>query len=139
MLPIYDYSGNQKNVVELTDIVNDLTTGGTNKPLSAEQGKVLNDKITNVAGKILQVGKVTCNFYDDSYLEGKVALQGFTFDVDKHNIFVTMRTVTGSAYQNVKDISCEGEGENITIWLGGTFVSGHVVSVFYMIVEKVGG
>lgn len=139
MLPIYEYDGTLAgNLLENTDVVNALTSSDTTKPLSAAQGKVLNDKITNVAGKILQVGRVTCNFYGDNYLEGIVALQGFTYDVNKHNIFVTMRTVPGSAYENVKGISCEGEGQNVTIWLGGTFTRGHVVNVFYMIVEKVG-
>lgn len=48
MLPIYDYTGNQKNVMELSDIVNNLTSGGTNKALSAEQGKVLSDKLNTI-------------------------------------------------------------------------------------------
>lgn len=139
MLPIYEYNGSLAgNLLENTDVVNALTSSDTTKPLSAAQGKALNDKITNVAGKILQVGSVTCVYYSESYLEGKIALQGYTFDVDKHKIFVTMRTVTGSAYENVKHITYEGEGQNMTIWLGGTFVSGHVVDVCYMIVEKVG-
>ena len=38
----YNYEGTvAANLVEDKDIVNDLTTGGTNKVLSAEQGKVL--------------------------------------------------------------------------------------------------
>lgn len=139
MLPIYEYNGTLAgNLLENTDVVNALTSSDTSKPLSAAQGKVLNDKIANVAGKILKVDNLTCSFYSESYLEGKIALQGFTFDVNKHKIFVTLRVVSGSAYQYVKSISYEGDGQNITIWLGGTFVSGHVVNVCYMIVEKVG-
>lgn len=139
MIPIYDYNGTlQGNTIEQSDVIDNLTSTSKNVPLSANQGKVLNDKITNVPGKILQVGRITCSYYSVSYLEGKIALQGFTFDVDKHMVFVTMRTVSGSAYEKVKGISYEGEGQNVTIWIGGEFVTGHVVNVCYMIVEKVG-
>lgn len=42
MKTTYNYKGTvAANLVENKDIVNDLTTGGTNKVLSAEQGKVL--------------------------------------------------------------------------------------------------
>ena len=42
MKTTYNYEGTvAANLVEDKDIVNDLTTGGTNKALSAEQGKVL--------------------------------------------------------------------------------------------------
>lgn len=42
MKTTYNYEGTvAANLVEDKDIVNDLTTGGTNKVLSAEQGKAL--------------------------------------------------------------------------------------------------
>lgn len=42
MKTTYSYDGSvAANLVEDKDIVNNLTTGGTNKVLSAEQGKVL--------------------------------------------------------------------------------------------------
>lgn len=42
MKTTYNYEGTvAANLVEDKDIVNDLTTGGTSKVLSAEQGKVL--------------------------------------------------------------------------------------------------
>lgn len=42
MKTTYNYEGTvAANLVEDKDIVNDLTTGGNNKVLSAEQGKVL--------------------------------------------------------------------------------------------------
>lgn len=42
MKTTYNYEGTvAANLVEDKDIVNDLTSGGTNKVLSAEQGKVL--------------------------------------------------------------------------------------------------
>lgn len=44
-----DYS----EVLYHADIINDLTTGGTNKVLSAEQGKILQNSITSVQGSYL--------------------------------------------------------------------------------------
>lgn len=42
MKTTYNYEGTvAANLVEDKDIINDLTTGGTNKVLSAEQGKTL--------------------------------------------------------------------------------------------------
>ena len=42
MKTTYNYEGTvAANLVEDKDIVNDITTGGTNKVLSAEQGKTL--------------------------------------------------------------------------------------------------
>lgn len=42
MIKVYDYDGTaEHDLLEQGDVVNDLTTGGTNKVLSAEQGKVL--------------------------------------------------------------------------------------------------
>lgn len=46
MLPIYEYNGSLAgNLLENTDVINALNSGDTTKPLSAAQGKVLNDKI----------------------------------------------------------------------------------------------
>ena len=43
---------NLSNYVQITDIVNDLTTDNIEKPLSAYQGKVLNESILNVSQSI---------------------------------------------------------------------------------------
>lgn len=46
MLNMENYQGTTNyNLLEDSDIVNNLTSGGTNKPLSALQGKILNSKI----------------------------------------------------------------------------------------------
>ena len=48
MKKTYNYEGTvAANLVEDKDIVNDLTTGGTNKVLSAEQGKTLKGLIVS--------------------------------------------------------------------------------------------
>lgn len=56
MLKMENYNGDTNyNLLEDSDIVNNLTSGGTNYPLSAEQGKILNSKI-NEKPKILWEG-----------------------------------------------------------------------------------
>ena len=138
MLPIYEFDGTLAgNVLENTDVVNALNSDEITKPLSAAQGKVLNDKITNVKGKILLVGGTTCSYYSNDYLEGTVNLD-FSFNPNIHEMFIQCRTVTGSAYETVKQTTYEDKGQTVKIWLGGQFVSGHVVNVSYLIVEKVG-
>lgn len=44
------YSYGRRSFLESTDVVNNLTSTSTTSPLSANQGKVLNDKITPTSG-----------------------------------------------------------------------------------------
>lgn len=46
-------SSDNSEVLYHADIINDLTTGGTNKVLSAEQGKLLKNSITSIQGSYL--------------------------------------------------------------------------------------
>ena len=56
MLPIYEYNGTLAgNLLENTDVINALTSSDSKKPLSAAQGKALNDKI-NEKPKVLWEG-----------------------------------------------------------------------------------
>lgn len=49
MLNVENYQGTTNyNLLEDTDIVNNLTSSDTNKALSANQGKLLNDKLNTV-------------------------------------------------------------------------------------------
>ena len=46
-------TSDNSEVLYHADIINDLTTGGTNKVLSAEQGKILQNSITSIQGSYL--------------------------------------------------------------------------------------
>ena len=46
-------ASDNSEVLYHADIINDLTTGGTNKVLSAEQGKILQNSITSIQGSYL--------------------------------------------------------------------------------------
>lgn len=58
MIPIYDYNGSLAgNLLENTDVINALTSSDTTKPLSAAQGKILNDKLQFTQWKSLGSSK----------------------------------------------------------------------------------
>lgn len=65
------------------DIVNNLTSGGTNKVLSAEQGKLLQSSITSIQGSYLPLsgGNMTGNI------------------VFNNNLFLNWKDTKGSTYQ----------------------------------------
>lgn len=68
------------------DIINDLTTGGTNKVLSAEQGKLLQNSITSIQGSYLPLsgGTLTGQVTIQQSVDIKLRLQ--STDADNHCI-----------------------------------------------------
>lgn len=76
-------SSDNSEVLYHADIINDLTTGGTNKILSAEQGKLLQNSITSVQDSYLPLsgGNMTGNI------------------VFNNNLFLNWKDTKGSTYQ----------------------------------------
>lgn len=68
------------------DIINDLTSGGTNKVLSAEQGKLLQNSITSIQGSYLPLsgGTLTGQVTIQQSVDIKLRLQ--STDADNHCI-----------------------------------------------------
>lgn len=68
------------------DIINNLTTGGTNKVLSAEQGKLLQNSITSIQGSYLPLsgGTLTGQLTIKQLVDIKLRLQ--STDADNHCI-----------------------------------------------------
>lgn len=64
------------------DIINDLTTGGTNKVLSAEQGKLLQNSITSIQGSYLPLsgGTLTGQLTIKQSIDIKLRLQSTDAD-----------------------------------------------------------
>ena len=54
-------NSNFVNCLKKSDVVNNLTTTTTNVPLSAAQGKVLNDKITNLSKSTTLLASISTN------------------------------------------------------------------------------
>ena len=65
------------------DIINNLTTGGTSKVLSAEQGKLLQNSITNIQGSYLPLS--------GGNMKGNI--------VFNNNLFLNWKNSKGSTYQ----------------------------------------
>lgn len=73
MLPIYEYNGTLAgNLLENTDVINVLTSSDTTKPLSAAQGKALNDKLNGIKIKsmnnaLMITGSIMLNIQGNAY------------------------------------------------------------------------
>lgn len=73
MLNMENYQGTRDyNLLEDSDIVNNLTSSNTNKALSALQGKVLSDKfngikINSINNALITVGTITLNIKNQAY------------------------------------------------------------------------
>ena len=76
-------ASDNSEVLYHADIVNNLTSGGTNKVLSAEQGKLLQSSITSIQGSYLPLsgGNMTGNI------------------VFNNNLFLNWKDTKGSTYQ----------------------------------------
>lgn len=62
MLPIYDYDGTLAgNLLENTDVINALNSSDSTKPLSAAQGKALNDLLNETKNKLFRLVKIYNN------------------------------------------------------------------------------
>lgn len=76
-------SSDNSEVLYHADIVNNLTSGGTNKVLSAEQGKLLQNSITSIQGSYLPLSGGT--------MTGNI--------VFNNNLFLNWKDTKGSTYQ----------------------------------------
>lgn len=124
MLPIYEYNGTLAgNLLENTDVINALTSSDTTKPLSAAQGKVLNDKILNINKHITSMRYVTKVFqlqtasgFIDLYSKAQLMeLLGLSGTIDKFNEKIWFQVISGDwasnnayipamAYDNIRDV-----------------------------------
>lgn len=86
MLPIYEYNGRLAgNLLEDTDVINNLTSTATNKALSANQGKILNDKLQSTpwtslgssTSKYCKVGNIVFVACDSDEQQPKLAKNSY--------------------------------------------------------------
>lgn len=83
-----DYSGWQRVDVggqTVVQIVNDLTTGGADKALSAEQGKALKGLIDAINGKLTGVGTNVGALIDEKVNAAKTTIDAYTVNGKKIN------------------------------------------------------
>lgn len=114
MLPIYEYNGSLAgNLLENTDVINALTSSETTKPLSAAQGKVLNNKIINVETQ-------------------KVVVDGAEFYLSKNNNIVNLtiyctRSLTKDTILSFAGVIPSGWNPTKRIYTSYSAVGGSVI------------
>lgn len=124
MLSIYEYNGSLAgDLLEDTDVINSLTSDEIIRPLSAAQGKVLNNKILNINKHITSMRYVTKVFqlqttsgFIELYTKAQLMeLLGLSGSINKFNEKIWFQVITGDwisnnayitamAYNNTKDV-----------------------------------
>lgn len=143
MLPIYEYDGTLAgNLLENTDVVNALTSSNSTKPLSAAQGKVLNDKLNNLSklGTVVDIGQAQCLYQDvNTLISTPISFPGVSLNKPGYLCFLTLQRISGTPYQQTTSVSYSFSGQTMTIEVRGSgFVNGHIVIANYLLI-KVGG
>lgn len=109
MLPMYDYNGSLAgDLLEDTDVINALNSSDSTRPLSAAQGKVLNDKILNINKHITSMRYVTKVFqlstasgFIDLYTKAQLMeLLGLSGTIAKFEEKIWFQVITGDWASN---------------------------------------
>ena len=110
--------------VDKTDIVDNLTSTDTDKPLSAKQGKTLNDML---GGNYIESGKIALTFSDSSTMTGTTTLTNI------QNGFATATLDSSSLTTiNLPRLMLNLSGGSLSITAKGSFTSSDVVEVNYI-------
>lgn len=118
MLPIYEYNGTLAgNLLENTDVVNALNSSDTTNPLSAAQGKALNDKfngikIKSINNALMISGTIMLN------IQGNAYATLFTGDQIKQ-----MLGLSSYNYQKVVAVLTNGNASLLGQKIDATFMS----------------
>lgn len=140
MLSLYDYNGDLAgDLLEDTDVINALNSSDSTRPLSAAQGKILNDKLTDKLGnfEFLAGGFSQTLYSNANELISTETIPGVTLDRNKDICFLSMESVAGTPYNQVSALSFSYSGSTLKITARGSgFVSGHIVRVAYVIFRK---
>lgn len=140
MLPIYEYNGTLAgNLLEDKDVINALNSSDSTRALSAAQGKILNDKLTDKLGnfKFLAGGFSQCLYSNANELISTETIPGITLNRSTDICFLSMEGVAGTPYNQVSALSFSYSGNSLKITARGSgFVSGHIVRVSYVIFRE---
>lgn len=141
MLSIYEYNGSLAgNLLEDMDVINALTSSDTTKPLSAAQGKALNDKINKLGNfKVIGVGAFQLLYSNANLLTATAQIEIDTLNRIEDMCFLTLEGVTGTPYNQISSLSYSYSGNTLIAKATGQgFVSGHVCRCSYLIIREVG-
>ena len=118
MLNMENYQGDTNyNLLEDSDIVNNLTSSDTNKALSALQGKKLNDKINaikinSIDNALITIGTINLNIKNKAYE------RLFTGEQIKQ-----MLGLSSYSYKNVSAVVTNGDASLLAQKIDATYMS----------------
>lgn len=149
MLQMENYQGTTGyNLLEDSDIVNNLTSSDTNKALSANQGKILNTNITDLSKHFLideniglyASGKATLKYESNSILSADVTMPT-TINNKDYLCLMTIHNVSGTAMYIGNSMTYEISGNNLKLEFvsNGDFYSGHLVEIAYFVFKRTVG
>lgn len=135
---VYNGKSGEESIVDTGDIVDNLSSTETKKPLSAAQGKVLSDKLNNVIklGTVIGIGQARCLYQDGNTLKSTRSFPGESLNKTDYLCFLTLQAISGTPYNQTSAISYSFSGQTMTIEVRGSgFVSGHIVIVNYLLIK----
>lgn len=135
---LLDTSGHYIGFVMSNDIRDNLNSTEKDAPLSANQGKVLNDKLNNVSklGTVVGIGQAQCLHQNANTLKATKTFSNVTLNNTDYLCFLTLQGVSGTPYTQTTAISYSFSGSTMTIEVRGSgFVSGHIVMVNYLLLK----
>lgn len=135
---VYNGKSGAESIVDTGDIVDNLSSTETKKPLSAAQGKVLSDKLNNVSklGTVIGTGRAQCSYSDVNTLRSTQSFPGVSLNETDCLCFLNLQRISGTPYNQTAAISYSFSGSTMTIEVrGGGFVSGHALIVSYLLVK----
>ena len=98
------------NKVNVTDILDNLTSTATNKPLSAKQGKVLNDLINALSNVVdTKIDTINGDTYISTIKSGTTATITHK-DVSRNNTASTVSPSHGGTFTAVKSVTSDSKG-----------------------------
>lgn len=135
---VYNGKSGLESIVDTGDIVDNLSSTETKKPLSAAQGKVLSDKLNNVSklGTVISIGQAQCLYQDAHTLKSTVTFSGVPLNKTDYLCFLTLQGISGTPYNQTTAISYSFSGSTMGIVVSGSgFVSGHIVMANYLLLK----
>lgn len=143
---ITNYQGNKNvGILQPIDVVDNLSSSETESPLSANQGRLLNTNISDLAKHFLideniglyTSGKVTLTYKSNSILSADVTMPTTINNAD-YLCLMTIHNVNGTAMYIGNSMTYEISGSNLKLEFvsSGGFSSGHVVEVAYFVFKR---
>ena len=104
--------------VKKSDIINNLTSTATNQPLSAAQGKTLNDKIENIG--LSETGTATISMNQLSFTQkGSMYVASVSLPDNTHNIPTGVKIAQvckyGGGIGTIPFVQTDNDGSNLNV------------------------